>query len=67
VVETVMGRLPEIPSLVAVIWVWPSATPVTRPAEFTVAMFWSAEAQVKVAPETVAPPASFAVAVSWRV
>ena len=51
---------PEVAVIVAV----PFALAVTSPADETVAIVVSDDAQVTVAPEIVAPPASFTVATS---
>ena len=51
---------PEVAVIVAV----PFATAVTSPAEETVAIVVSDDAHVTVAPDIVAPPASFTVATS---
>jgi hypothetical protein len=52
-----------LPSLVAVIFAVPAATPVTRPEALTVATDGAPETQVNVRPVSVVFPASFAVAV----
>ena len=51
---------PEVAVIVAV----PLATAVTSPADETVAIVVSDDAHVTVAPDIVAPPASFTVATS---
>ena len=51
---------PEVAVIVAV----PLATAVTSPADETVAIVVSDDAHVTVAPDMVAPPASFTVATS---
>ncbi len=64
---TVTNDVPLLPSLVAVIVAVPSATPVTSPFTFTVAIVGSLEPQVTVRPVSTPPTESFVVAVNWAV
>src|SRR5260221_160677 len=61
--ETVMAELPLLPSLVALMVAVPAATPATIPALSTVATEVLSLDQVTARPVSVAPAASFGVAV----
>src|SRR2546422_8673346 len=62
---TVMAEVPPCPSLVAVIVAEPTAAPLTRPLELTVATDVLLLDQLTVRPVSGLPLASFGVAVSW--
>src|SRR2546422_846483 len=64
-VVTVMADVPLCPSLVAVIVAEPTAAPLTRPLELTVATDVLLLDQLTVRPVSGLPLASFGVAVSW--
>jgi hypothetical protein len=61
---TEMDAVPLMPSLVAVIVALPAATPVTTPADETLAMDGALDVHVTVRPANTFPPASFVTAVS---
>ena len=65
--ETVSGRVPLIPSLVAVIVTEPLATPLTKPLGETAATAVFDEVQPTVRPVSVLPLASFSVTVTCKV
>src|SRR6266571_3429017 len=62
---TVSAAVPLFPSLVAVIVAAPTATPVTRPLPFTLAIPPLLDAQVTVRPVRTVPALSLVTAVSW--
>jgi hypothetical protein len=65
--DTVNAELAVCPSQVAVMLAEPAATPVTSPLWLTVAIAVLSLDQLNTRPVSVLPPASFAVALSWRV
>src|SRR2546426_952490 len=66
-VVTVIAAVLVFPSLVAVMFAEPGATPVTWPLELTVATLVLPLVHVTVRPVSAAPAESFGVAASWTV